>query len=200
MPSVIAAITMPGKLPSPPSTQMAKMRPIYSRPIDGSTGWMMIRQAPASEAVAIDRPKAMRLILVGLAAISRSASWSCATAWMARPMKVRDRKSCRPHHHRHRDQERHQQPQRQVEQAEMQAGPDIGRLHRPVVDAEDQHQRDLGDEQQAEEERQAAQRLVVAPLEGDVVDLIDRHAEQVEGRQQRSPPPGSDRCRTPCCR
>ena len=73
MPSVIAAITMPGKLPSPPSTQMAKMRPIYSRPIDGSTGWMMIRQAPARDAVAIDRPKAMRLILVGLAAISRSA-------------------------------------------------------------------------------------------------------------------------------
>jgi hypothetical protein len=31
--------------------------------------------------------------------------------------------------------------------------------------------------------RQAAQRLVVPSLEGDVVDLIDRHAEQVERRQ-----------------
>ena len=29
MPSVTAAITMPGKLPSPPSTQIAKMRPMY---------------------------------------------------------------------------------------------------------------------------------------------------------------------------
>src|ERR1700732_5125194 len=67
VPSVIAAITMPGKLHRPASTQMEKIRPIYSRPIEGSTGWMMIRQAPAGEAVAIDRPKAMRLILVGLA-------------------------------------------------------------------------------------------------------------------------------------
>ena len=33
----------------PPSTQMANTRPIYSRPTDGSTGWMMMRKAPASE-------------------------------------------------------------------------------------------------------------------------------------------------------
>ena len=75
----------------PPSTQMANTRPIYSRPTDGSTGWMMIRNAPASDAVAIEMPKAMRLMRIGSAAISCSASWSCATAMMARPMKVRDR-------------------------------------------------------------------------------------------------------------
>ena len=56
MPISIAAITVPGRLPMPPSTQMAKTRPIYSRPTEGSTGWMMMRKAPASDAVAIDFP------------------------------------------------------------------------------------------------------------------------------------------------
>ena len=34
MPSSIAAIRVPGRLPIPPSTQIAKIRPIYSRPTD----------------------------------------------------------------------------------------------------------------------------------------------------------------------
>ena len=58
----------------PPSTQIANTRPIYSRPTDGSTGWMMMRKAPASEAVAIEMPKAMRLMRIGSTAISCSAS------------------------------------------------------------------------------------------------------------------------------
>ena len=74
MPSSMAPITVPGRLPSPPSTQIANTRPIYSRPTDGSTGWMMIRSAPATDVVAIEMPKAMRLIAVGDAPISRSAS------------------------------------------------------------------------------------------------------------------------------
>ena len=68
MPSSIAPISVPGRLPSPPSTQIANTRPIYSRPTDGSTGWMMIRSAPAIAAVAIEMPKAMRLMRVGDAA------------------------------------------------------------------------------------------------------------------------------------
>jgi hypothetical protein len=56
------------------------------------TGWMMIKQAPASDAVAIEMPKAMRLMRVGSIAISRSACGSCDTAITARPMKVRPRK------------------------------------------------------------------------------------------------------------
>src|SRR5262249_52569746 len=146
---------------------------------------MMIRQAPASDAVANERPKAMRLIFTGLAAIRRSAPWSWATAWMARPVKVRDRKSCRaptmtmPATAR---QERHQKPPWQVDDPEVEVRPpDVPALHRTVVDAEDQDQRHFGDEQDAEEEGETAQRLVVAPLEGDVVDLIGRHTEQVEG-------------------
>ena len=47
--------------------------------------------AAVGAAVAIEIAKAMRLILIGSAAISRSASWSCDTAMMARPVKVRDR-------------------------------------------------------------------------------------------------------------
>ena len=91
IPSSSAPITVPGRLPSPPSTQIANTRPMYSRPTEGSTGWMMIRNAPAMAAVAIEMPNATRLILIGFAAIRLSACWSCATAMMARPMKVRER-------------------------------------------------------------------------------------------------------------
>jgi hypothetical protein len=49
---------------------------------------MMISNAPATAVVAIEMPKAMRLMRVGEAPMSRSASWSCATAEIARPMKV----------------------------------------------------------------------------------------------------------------
>src|SRR4029078_6155244 len=64
MPSSIAAITVPGRLPRPPSTQIANTRPIYSRPTEGSTGWMMISNAPATAVGAIEMPKAMALIRV----------------------------------------------------------------------------------------------------------------------------------------
>ncbi len=70
---------------------MANTRPMYSRPTEGSTGWITISNAPAIEAVAIEMAKAVRLILIGSAAMSCSASWSCDTAMIARPVKVRDR-------------------------------------------------------------------------------------------------------------
>ena len=89
-----------------------------------------------------------------------------------------------PADHHQCDQAGHQQPQRQIDDAEMQAWPDIRRLDQPIVHAEHQHERDLGDEQQAEEEREAAQRFVAASFEGDVVHLIDRRAEQIERRQR----------------
>src|SRR4029078_5214025 len=73
-PSNIAAITVPGKLCRPPSTQIANTRPMYSRPTEGSTGWMMIKNAPAIEAVAMEMANAMRLILIGSAAMSWSAT------------------------------------------------------------------------------------------------------------------------------
>ena len=56
---------------------------------------MMMRNAPASDAVAIEMPNAMRLMRIGSIAISRNANWSCATAMMARPTKVRVSTSCR---------------------------------------------------------------------------------------------------------
>ena len=59
-PSSMAAMTVPGRLPRPPSTQIANTRPMYSRPTEGSTGWMMIKNAPASDAVAIEIANAVR--------------------------------------------------------------------------------------------------------------------------------------------
>ena len=50
-------------------------------------------RAPAIPSTAVAMPNAHCLIRTGLAPISRSASWSCATARIARPMNVRDRYS-----------------------------------------------------------------------------------------------------------
>src|ERR1700729_2130607 len=158
MPSSMAPNSMPGRLPSPPSTQIANTRPIYSRPIDGSTGWMTIRNAPASDAVAIETAKAMRLIRIGSAPMSWSASWSCDTAMMARPVKVRVRNSCRAASIE--SDIRHQHAQRQVDHADVPARLDIARLDVAVIAPEHQDQAHLGDEQDAEEEGKAAQRIL----------------------------------------
>ena len=77
----------------PPSTHTANTRPMNSRPIAGCTGWITMRKAPATPAVAIERAKASSLTRTGFTPIRRSASWSCATASTARPKKVRVRKS-----------------------------------------------------------------------------------------------------------
>jgi hypothetical protein len=87
-------------------------------------------------------------------------------------------------HQRKRNEARHQHAQRQVDHADIDARPDIGRLHVAIVDAEHEHQRDLGDEHQPEEEGEAAQRILSAPLKRFVIDLIDHGAERIERRQQ----------------
>ena len=66
----------------------------------------------------------------------------------------------------------------------MQARPDIGCLDQAIIHAEHQHERDLGDEQEAEEEGEATQCFLAAPLEGNVVHLIDCRAEKIERRQR----------------
>src|SRR3990172_2134339 len=67
----------------------------------------------------------------------------------------------------------------------MDAGSDIGGFDVTIVDAEYQDQRHFGDEQQAEEEREPAQRFLAAFFEREVVNLIDRRAERVEHRQHQ---------------
>src|SRR5205823_14670288 len=96
MPSTNAPTSVPQIEPMPPSTQTANTRPMYSRPMAGCTGWMTIRNAPATPAVAIASANASRSTRVGLTAIRRSASWSCATANTARPKKVWVRNNCTP--------------------------------------------------------------------------------------------------------
>ncbi len=102
---------------------------------------MMISSAPAIDAVAIEMPKAMRLMRVGEAAISCRASWSCATAEIARPVKVRDRIEL---------QRRRTSASAATHGTSMRSGKsikpmrqrrsDIGRLDVAVVDAEHQDQ------------------------------------------------------------
>src|SRR5262249_57357825 len=70
-----------------------------------------------------------------------------------------------------------------IHHAEAPARPDIGCFDVAVVDAENENEHHLGHEQQAEEERQAAQRFLPAPLERLVIDLIDAGAEEIERRQ-----------------
>ena len=83
-----AATIVPGRLPRPPKTQIAKTRPMNSRPTAGCSGSITIMKAPASAALAQAIPNAMRLMRTGETATSRSANGSCATATMARPIKV----------------------------------------------------------------------------------------------------------------
>ena len=89
--------------------------------------------------------------------------------------------------HQQRHQARHQHAQRQVDEPEAERDVDIRCLHITIVDAEDEDQHDLGDEQQAEEERQAAQGLLAALLQRQVVDLIDRPAEPVNAGSAMMP-------------
>src|SRR5205823_10992481 len=96
IPSTNAPSRVPQIEPMPPSTQTANTSPMYSRPMAGCTGWMTIRNAPATPAVAIASANASRSTRVGLTPIRRSASWSCATANTARPKKVCVRISCTP--------------------------------------------------------------------------------------------------------
>ena len=102
---------------------------------------------------------------------------------MARPVKVRVMNSWMRAEQRQRRHARHQHPQRQVDQPNMDARPDIGGFDVAVVDAEHQDQRHLGDKQQAEEESKAAQRFLPAFFERQIVDLINRCAERKEHRQ-----------------
>src|SRR5205085_7502719 len=85
--------------------------------------------------------------------------------------------------HQQRNEARDQHPQRQIDKTEMQARADIGRLDKTVIDAKDQDQRHLGDKQKAKEEGQALDRLFAAALEGIVIDLIYRHADNEEDRR-----------------
>src|ERR1700682_1510623 len=68
-------------------------------------------------------------------------------------------------HHRHRNEKRHHQAQGEVHDPQPQGRLGISGLHHAVVDAEDEHQRHFGDEQDAEEEGEAAQRFLAAFLE-----------------------------------
>ncbi len=168
----MAAIRVPGRLPSPPSTQIAKTRPIYSRPTEGSTGWMMMSNAPAIAAVAIEMPKAMRLMRIGSAAISCSASWILRH----RHDRAAGEGSRQEHLHHARTSPATAgtAPACAVgfEHAEPQAWSNIVGLDVAIVDAEHQNQHHLGDEQQAEEKGEPAQGVLAALLERHVVDLI----------------------------
>ena len=157
---------------------------MYSRPIDGSTGWIMMRNAPASEQVAIEIANAMRLILIGSAAISRSACWSCATAMMARPRKVRPRKSCSSASIASDITHGTTMRSGQLDGAERERLVDIGRADVAIIDPEQESERDFDDEQEPEEERQAAQPLLAASLERYVIHLVRERAERIEGRQR----------------
>jgi hypothetical protein len=62
----------------------------------GSTGPMMMSIAPASAVTAVAMPNAHCLMRTGSAPIRRSAPSSCATALIARPVKVFFRYSVSP--------------------------------------------------------------------------------------------------------
>ena len=137
---------------------------------------------------AVAMPNAHCLIRIGLAPISRSASWSCATARIARPMKVRDRYSVSRIVSADRDHERDHQPERNPHVADPPGLADIVRGDRALVDAELQDDQDFDDEGDAEEERDAAHAGVAAALfEGFVIQPVGDETEQEEQRRDQQP-------------
>ena len=106
-------------------------------------------------------------------------------------MKVRDRKSCSAPTITSETAKGTSMRMRQIDVARYAGSARYSARDEAVIDAEDEDQRDLGDEQNAEEEGEAAERLLAAALEGLVIDPIDRRAQQVEGRQRQDS--GQDR-------
>src|SRR5207237_925479 len=76
-----------------------------------------------------------------------------------------------------------EQTERQIHDADMQGYANVGSLDVTKIDAEHQDQADLGDEKNAEEEGETAQRISATPFERQVIDLIDERAECIESRQ-----------------
>ena len=143
---------------------------------------MMISSAPATAAVAMEMPNAMRLIRIGGAHQAQRKLVLRHRRDGAADERVRQEQLKRGEQ-RERSDARHQHAQREIHQAEMQARPDIRRLDVAIIDAEYEDQPHFGDEQQPEKEREAAQRFLAVPLEQLVIDLIDAGAQQIEHRQ-----------------
>ena len=141
----------------------------------------MISKAPAIPSTAVAMPNAHCLTLIGLAPIKRSASWSCATARIARPMKVRDRYSVSRIGQRSGDRERDQQPVRNPHIADAPGLADIIGGDRALIHAELQDDQHFDDEGDAEEERDAAHAgIAAALLERFVVQAVGGETEHKE--------------------
>src|SRR6266545_1156157 len=87
--------------------------------------------------------------------------------------------------HDHGHEEGHDQAHREIDRAEPPGDVAVAAAHHPVVHAEDQDERDLGDEEYAEEERETAQRFLSAAFETDVIDPVQNHPQKKEQRGHR---------------
>ena len=85
--------------------------------------------------------------------------------------------------HRHRYQKRHDQAHGEIDRAEPPRRLRIGGPHHAVIDAEDQHQCNFGDEQDAEEERESAQRFLAAFFEAHVIDAVEQNPKRKKKRR-----------------
>src|SRR5258706_15144287 len=82
--------------------------------------------------------------------------------------------------HDHGHEERHDQAHREIDLARSPSHVAVARVHHPVVHAEDEDERDLGDEEDAEEERETAQRFLSAALEAQIINPVQSHPQKKE--------------------
>src|SRR5882672_186298 len=87
--------------------------------------------------------------------------------------------------HDHGYEERHDQAHREVDRARPPGHVAVARAHHAVIHAEDEDERDLGDEEDAEEKRETAQRLLPAAFETEVIDPVQNHPQKEEQRGHR---------------
>ncbi len=186
MPRIMAAISVPGRLVMPPSTQMAKARPMNSRPIDGSTDWMRISSTPATMAVATAMPKAISLVFDGTGADKAHRLRILRHREDGAAGEAPGEIELYAQQHGDAGDAGHGEAQRDLDGADLIGRGEIRQVDQAVVDAEGQHQADLDDEHDAEEEGQPLQGIVAPPFEEMVVDPVEQPPEQEAAyREQR---------------
>ena len=173
-------------LPRPASTATQKVRPMYKRPMPGSTGPMMINSAPASAHVAVAMPNAHCLMRTGIGAHQRQRRIVLRNRSDSASRERGGQINRQPNRQQQRYAEGNQHAHRQSHFSERQAAPDVRRLHHALIDAEREDQSNFQNEGDAEKERQPAQASVgAAPLEHRVIEAVHRKPDHEEYRRQQ---------------
>ena len=150
------------------------------RPEAELTGWIRISAPPASAASATDRAKATVFTRTGSTPISRKGFAVLRDRRDRATEKSRLQEDVQPRERHERNGRRNDHAQRQVDLAQRDHAVRVRRLDEPLVGSPNHQERSLDEEHQAEEEGEASNRFVAAPLEEEMIDSIEGGAGERE--------------------